>query len=249
MLQLLIAEYWADWLGIELNQDKRVLPQTSTRHLGFRVDLSRKSVTITGKHKTKILQGFDHLLMVFRKKGRLLVKTLQKIMGLQIWIGTIFRVARQFLTSTCDLLRAAGTGRYIHTAQVQSLIPRVIFDLKFWRRFVMSEPCAPFTIILGQSPRNDRWVSCDAATSWGMAGVLRSRNRGSGPNSCETQGLFWQVSWVEWYKRFPLSALSVDNVHINVAEYMAILISCETFTPWCAGKLTEIHTDNVTAKA
>ena len=82
-----------------------------------------------------------------------------------------------------------------------------------------------------------------------MAGVLRFRNRGSGPSSCETQGLFWQVSWVEWYKLFPLSALSVDNVHINVAEYMAILISCETFTPWCAEKLTEIYTDNVTAKA
>ena len=249
MLQLLIAEYWADWLGIELNHDKRELPRTSTRHLGFRVDLSRKRVSITGKHKAKILQGFDHLLMVFRKKGRLLVKTLQKIMGLQIWIGTIFRIARQFLTSTCDLLRAAGTGRYIHTARVQPLIPRVIFDLKFWRRFVMSEPSAPFTIILGQSPRNDCWISCDAATSWGMAGVLRFRNRGSGPNTGETQGLFWQVSWVEWYNLLPLSALSVDNVHINVGEYMAILISCETFAPWCAEKLTEIHTDNVTAKA
>ena len=249
MLQLLIAEYWADWLGIELNRDKRELPRTNTRHLGFGVDLIRKSVSITDKQKAKILQRFDHLLMVFRKKGRLLVKTLQKIMGLQIWISTIFRIARQFLTSTCDLLRAAGTGRYIYTAQVQSLIPRVIFDLKFWRRFVMSEPSAPFTIILGQSPRNDHWVSCDAATSWGMAGVFWFPNRGSCPNTCKTQGLFWQVSWVEWDKCFPLSALTVGNVHINVAEYMAILISCETFTPWCAKKLTEIHIDNATAKA
>ena len=247
MLQLLIAEYWADWVGIELNWDKRELPHSSTRHLGFRVDLNKKMVTITAKHKNRILKGFDHLLMVFRKKGRLLLKTVQRIMGLQIWISTIFRVTRQFLTSTCDLLKAAGTGPYIHTRQVQSIIPRVVFDLKFWRRFVLSEPSAPFNSILGELPKSGHMLSSDAATSWGMAGVLRF-DESDAPIS-EFQGLFWQISWVEWHKLFPLSALAPGSVHINVAEYLAILITCETFMPWCVGKLTELQTDNVTAKA
>ena len=38
-LQILIAEYWIRWLGIQLNTDKRELPSSSTHHLGFVVDL------------------------------------------------------------------------------------------------------------------------------------------------------------------------------------------------------------------
>ena len=47
MLQLLIAEYLAKWLGIELNDDKRKLPRSVTRHLGFRIHLRDKFVMIT----------------------------------------------------------------------------------------------------------------------------------------------------------------------------------------------------------
>ena len=34
-LQILIAEFWAGWLGMELNADKREPPRSESRHLGF----------------------------------------------------------------------------------------------------------------------------------------------------------------------------------------------------------------------
>ena len=54
-LQLLIAEYLANWLGIELNHEKRELPRSTTRHLGFIIDLKHKMVTITMKHRRKVM--------------------------------------------------------------------------------------------------------------------------------------------------------------------------------------------------
>ena len=35
---------------------------------------------------------------------------------------------------------------------------------------------------------------------------------------------------------------------INVAEFLAILITCETFTSFCAGKMTTIETDHISAE-
>ena len=43
--------------------------------------------------------------------------------------------------------------------------------------------------------------------------------------------------------------LRPGNVKINVAEFIALLITCETFTPFCANKITSIGVDNVSAKA
>ena len=54
MLQILISEYWAAWLGIELNNKKREPPRSSTHHLGFQIDLQHKMVSITMKHRVKI---------------------------------------------------------------------------------------------------------------------------------------------------------------------------------------------------
>ena len=58
-LQLLIAEYWATWLGIELNYDKREDPRSATRHLGFFIDLNHKFVTITMKHRDRVVAHFN----------------------------------------------------------------------------------------------------------------------------------------------------------------------------------------------
>ena len=49
-LQMLVEEFWAGWLGIELNADKREPPRSQSRHLGFTVDLRRKLVAVTQKH-------------------------------------------------------------------------------------------------------------------------------------------------------------------------------------------------------
>ena len=39
LLQFMIAESWADWLGIELYVSKREPPRSATGHLGFHLDL------------------------------------------------------------------------------------------------------------------------------------------------------------------------------------------------------------------
>ena len=128
---MVIAEYWADWLGIELNHDKREKPRTATRHLGFFVDLDKKVVAVTGKHRVRIVKYFDKFLMTVRNQGRLSIRHLQKMIGLQIWISTVFRVALQFLTSTCDLLRVAGSKPFVYPRKHRTLCARVVFDLKF----------------------------------------------------------------------------------------------------------------------
>ena len=83
-LQLLIAEFWAHWLGIELNHGKRELPSSATRHLGFDIDLRLRMVGITMKHRRRIISFFDGLMLTTRKNGRIPVLRLQKTLGLQI---------------------------------------------------------------------------------------------------------------------------------------------------------------------
>ena len=57
------------------------------------------------------------------------------------------------------------------------------------------------------------------------------------------------MTWVDWLKVLPMEALTVGKVKINVAEFLALLITCETFTAFCAGYITEVKTDNVTARS
>ena len=83
-LQLLVAEFWAKWLGIELNDDKRELPRSNTRHLGFEIDLVQKMVAVTTKHQRRVIAFFDRFLQIVRRKGRIAVKELQRMLGLQI---------------------------------------------------------------------------------------------------------------------------------------------------------------------
>ena len=111
-LQLLIAEYWAKWLGIELNHDKRELQSHATRYLVFKIDLRLRMVAITMKHRRRIVSFFDELMVTTRKNGRIPILRIQKALGLQIWVSTVFRVARQFLTSTCDILRKCSQRKF-----------------------------------------------------------------------------------------------------------------------------------------
>ena len=83
-LQILVAEYWAAWLGIQLNHEKREVAATATRHLGFHIDLKLKAVSITKKHRHKILRYFDNFLAAARKQQRLSVRGMQRMLGLQI---------------------------------------------------------------------------------------------------------------------------------------------------------------------
>ena len=62
-------------------------------------------------------------------------------------------------------------------------------------------------------------------------------------------GMFWQISWVAWADIATMPELAAGSVKINVAEYIAALITCETFAHFCTGKITVLDLDNITAKA
>lgn len=176
-LQLVIAEYWANWLGIELNEDKREVPRSATRHLGFQIDLKHKMVSLTIKHRRKVVSFFDRLGCSIRTNGRIPVSSFQKMVGLQIWVSTVFRVTRQFITSTCDVLRKCNSlgWRFFFPRKEKKLVSRVLHDLKFWRRFVSHSPQSSMDFLLGNLPFNDKNLFSDASTSYGMAGVIMFR--------------------------------------------------------------------------
>ena len=233
-------------MGIELNHEKRELPRSHTRHLGFMVDLVKKAVFVTGKHKARVLTYFDHFLKTVRVKKRIRLKCIQKMLGLQIYIGTVFRIMRQFLTSTCDIIRVTGNAAFFYPRRFQAITARAIVDLKFWRRFITSSPPAGFDYILNRLPINHNTLSCDASTGFGMAGVLIF-NRPN-PDYGGFQGLFWQSTWEQWFDICQMKALTKGIVMINVAEFIAALITCETFALFCKNAMTVLSLDNSTAK-
>ena len=67
-LQMLVAEIWAAWLGIQFNDGKRELPPSATRYPGFFIDLKCKAVMMTQKHKRKTTVCFDNFIVAARKK-------------------------------------------------------------------------------------------------------------------------------------------------------------------------------------
>ena len=76
-----MAEWWAAWLGIELNTEKRELASSKTRHLGFMVDLRRKLVMVTSKHRRKFVAFFDRFLMTVRTHGSICVRDYAENVG------------------------------------------------------------------------------------------------------------------------------------------------------------------------
>ena len=100
------------------------------------------------------------------------------MLGLQIWISTVFRVARQFLTSTCVALGEVNEDhrvkrrRYFYPRKNRKLVGRILFDLKFWRRFVLSAQKTSFDFLLARLPRNDSRLYSDASSLFGMGGIL-----------------------------------------------------------------------------
>ena len=230
-----------------MNHEKREVAVSTTRHLGFKIDLIQKVAAITKKHKSRIIVFFDNFLVAARKKQRISVKSIQKMLGLQIWISTVFRVARQFLTSVCDILRVTSGCGYFYPRKHKALVSRAVQDLTFWRRFVSGTAAASFDFLLARLPVNDNELTSDACTSFGMAGVLHFGQPNSKFPGC--QGLFWQMAWTDWEKVIGMSDLSDGKVEINVAEFLALLITCETFTAFCAGKLTYLGLDNTSARS
>ena len=46
-----------------------------------------------------------------------------------------------------------------------------------------------------------------------------------------------------------ITELLLGKVSINLAEFMALLITCETFTSYCTNTITTIGVDNVSARS
>ena len=169
------------------------------------------------------------------------------MLGLQIWISTVFAVMRQFLTSTCDMLRMTQHRSYFFPRRHKDLVARVIFDLKHWRRFILKAPAAKFNYVLSRLPENHHLLSSDASSSYGMAGIIQCSPEAR--QQMGYDGFFWQISWSQWNAVAPIAALNPREVKINAAEFLAALITCETFSRFCGGCITKLSLDNVTAKA
>ena len=99
---------------------------------------------------------------------------------------------------------------------------------------------------MGRLPINDVILSSDASTTYGMAGVLIFGHENK--DYPGLNGLFWQVSWAEWSIIAPMPELRTGVAEINIAEFIAALITCETFTDFCMERLTTLQLDNTTAK-
>ena len=57
------------------------------------------------------------------------------------------------------------------------------------------------------------------------------------------------MTWTEWSTIHPTPALMPGNIMINEAEFLAALITCVTFSEFCAHKLTVLEIDSTVAKA
>ena len=207
---------------------------------------------ITRKHRGKILAFFDNFVISANQSRRIRVRNIQKMLGLQIWVSTVFRITRQFLTSLCDVLRLVQTSHnksnktWFHPRKCKGLVNRVLFDLKFWRRFVLNTPTISFNYLLNRLPRNDCLLYSDASSSHGMGGVLlfgKSIRR-----LHQVDGIFWQLTWQEWQAIRSMSDFHPGKVKISRAEFLAALVTCETFIEYCEKKLTTLALDNNAAK-
>ena len=108
-------------------------------------------------------------------------------------------------------------------------------------------PQSSFNYLLGRLPANKYQLFSDACTSYGMAGVLLVKNAQNGV--LDADGLFWQMSWSEWQKATRQTIFRRTPIEINTAEFLAALITCETFAAYCSNQYTTLGLDNFSAKS
>ena len=106
---------------------------------------------------------------------------------------------------------------------------------------------ANFNYFLNRLPLNHSRMASDASTSFGMAGIIRFDRRKDTPPFVD--GLFWQIAWDRWDRIFSTRAIPSPRENINTAEYLALLITCETFANQAAGRITYMDVDNRPALA
>ena len=110
-----------------------------------------------------------------------------------------------------------------------------------------SSPQSSFDFLLGRLPVNKDQLFSDASGSFGMAGVLMFGEINRRKHAVD--GLFWQLSWEEWRKRSAKIDPCSGHSGINTAEFLAALITCESFASYCSGYITSFSLDNSAAKS
>ena len=161
----------------------------------------------------------------------------------------MFRVARQFLTTACDVIRRCNglNWKFFFPRKNRALAQRLLIDLQFWRRFVSNSPQSSFDFLLGRLPLNEDHLFSDASSSYGMGGVFMFAKFNK--RKFKIDGLFWQLSWEGWRRQAANNKVCPGAAGINTAEFLAALITCETFAPYCSERITELAIDNFTAKS
>ena len=84
LLQMIVAEWWAECLGIELNVMNREPTRTITGHMGFSINLREKVIGVTQRNQQKIMELFYRFLWGIWRKGRIPVREIQRMLELQI---------------------------------------------------------------------------------------------------------------------------------------------------------------------
>ena len=64
----------------------------------------------------------------------------------------------------------------------------------------------------------------------------------------QVDGIFWQLTWREWQAVRAMNDFQQGKVKICRAEFLAALISCETFVGDCEKRITTLALDNIAAK-
>ena len=145
------------------------------------------------------------------------------------------------------MLRVSQHSSYFFPRRHKNLVARVVFDLRHWRRFILKAPAAKFNYVLSRLPESHHLLSSDASSSYGMAGIIQVSPEARQQTGYD--GFFWQITWNQWNAVAPIAALNPRDVKINAAEFLAALITCETFSRFCVGCITKVSLDNVTARA
>ena len=143
-----------------------------------------------------------------------------------------------------ELLSVLNVRSPRNALSLGSLRLRLAEDLSFWLKFAKSNPSISFAYIVGHLEVNPSTIFSDASSSFGMGGCITFKKPVAG-----FHGKFWQISWIDFSRIVSLRRLRPRHVGINVAEFIAALITQETFLADCENFLSIHFVDNTSALA
>ena len=80
---------------------------------------------------------------------------------------------------------------------------------------------------------------------WQLCIGRRFHVRGNQQAQAHVDGLFVQISWEKWRKRCANIDPGSEPSGSSTAEFLAALITCESFASYCTGQITDFSLDNI----